>query len=49
MHVKIAGQIDGRIAQVKGAAEIDSSSGHLKSDSLCGKDTVAYLGLAIER
>jgi len=38
-----------RIAQVEGAAEINSDSRHLKSDSLCGKDTVAYLGLAVER
>ena len=49
LHAKIAGQIDGRIAQVKGAAEINSDSRHLNSDSLRGNETVAYLGLAIER
>ena len=49
LHAQIAGQIDRRIAQVKGTAEIDSDSRHLKSDSLCGKDTVPYLGVAPER
>jgi hypothetical protein len=49
LHAKIAGQIDGRIAQIKRAAQINCDSRHLKSDSLCGKDTVSYPGLAVKR
>ena len=44
LHFHVADKVYNFVAKIEGASKVSRSPGNLKSDSLCGEDTVAYLG-----
>ena len=45
--MKVAKQVDGAIAEVEGAVQVDGGSGHLEGEEFRGDNAVAYLCLTI--